>query len=114
MPKAMPLPTEEVNIMDRRIFKYTLTYEAGGWCKPISVPRHAMFLDVQEQHDLFQVWCLIDTDQEEAEPWVFRIVPTGAPIKGLLGTYVKTIQCDRGLHVWHVFRVGSSEQFRHR
>lgn len=73
----------------------------------LMLPQGAKILSVQEQHDMPQMWCLVDDNAPLSEARLFRLAGTGHPIympKEKLH-YVGTWQSLGGRLVWHLFEV---------
>lgn len=82
----------------KAIWKYTLQ---GPRCT-VQMPAGARILDLQVQHNLPQIWALVDP----AAPTVsrtFQAVPTGGEFSEAGWSYVGTFQINGGSLVFHIF-----------
>jgi len=84
----------------KRIYKYTLDIMDS---QQVDLPMGAVILAVQAQHDMPQVWALVDTKAKTC-PVLFRIVGYGASCDDLEEMhYLGTFQFANGALVFHVF-----------
>jgi hypothetical protein len=82
-----------------QIWKWALTPENPNI---IEVPMYAQFLAVQIQHDMPQIWALVDENQPKKARTIM-IYGTGKALPNKPGDYIGTFQTDGGTFVWHVF-----------
>ena len=69
------------------------------------MPKGAEILTVQSQHDVPQLWALVDPTQPTEERCI-EIFGTGHPIRYDMGVerkYIGTFQVDGGQYVFHAF-----------
>ena len=86
-----------------RIWKFTLQVTDH---QQVLMPRGAQVLSVQTQHNMPQVWALVD-ERAPLEPRGFATYGTGNPMpeQVYFGRFVGTYQIDSGSLVFHVFEV---------
>lgn len=85
----------------KQIYKYPLEVVDA---QTIILPRGAVLLDVQVQHNQPQLWALVD--DSPGETLTVRTVGTGHPcndVSDLNMRYLSTYQLEEGQLVFHVF-----------
>ncbi len=80
------------------IFKYELRM---GQTR-LNLPHGSKILTVQMQHNIPQLWAMIDTDKP-SEQRLISIFGTGHIMPEDPGEYIATFQMDGGALVFHVF-----------
>ena len=88
----------------RKVYKYPVP--SGGGYFEMMLPKGAQILDVQVQHQLLQMWALVDSNCETIESRNFLFAGTGMPIDhdGTL-LHIGTFQTQGGSYIWHIFEV---------
>ena len=89
----------------KSIWKYTLDITDD---QEVQLPVDVKFLDVQMQHGMPQMWCLVDVDALTIKRHI-RIIGTGHSIENDFdGIYIATFQVMVGQtkQVYHVFDMG--------
>lgn len=72
----------------------------------VEMPKGAMVLSVQTQHEKPCLWALVDPDQKREERKI-SIRGTGHPIHGDLGAFIGTFQMHGGALIFHAFDGGA-------
>ena len=76
----------------------------------IEMPECAKILCFQEQHGLFFIWAIVDTEAKK-ETRTFTLHGTGRDIFSdkieYIGEYIGTVQQNEGQFIWHLFEVQS-------
>lgn len=80
----------------RKIYKYEIE-------QTIEMPVGAEILTIQLQHDIPNLWAVVDTEIEEKETRNFAIVGTGHAMEDGDMKYIGTFQLFDGGFVGHVF-----------
>lgn len=86
----------------KTIYKYRLDMTDF---QQVSLPKGAEILCVQSQHNIPNLWALVDTEQRR-EMRQFEIFGTGHEVKEDMGIdrkYIGTFQLNDGNLVFHVF-----------
>lgn len=88
----------------RNIYKYEVVIDDQF---EVSLPRNAVFLSVQLQHGVPQMWWLVDPNVA-AHPRKFRVRGTGHQFQENpheTEAHLGTFQMNNGNLVWHLFDV---------
>lgn len=88
------------------VYKYPVTMEDHF---ALDLPEGSRLLSVQAQHDIPQLWALVDAEQKRLERRFFRVAGTGHPISEPPDRlrHVGSFQLIGGALVFHLFEISS-------
>jgi hypothetical protein len=86
----------------KTIYKYPVHIQSGQF---ISLPQGAEILDIQKQHQSWQLWAMVETDQTTFCTYKVSVVPTGIELTNEHRVEHRDYVCTRldGPMVWHWF-----------
>ena len=88
--------------MSKEIWKFPINlHESISY---VSMPIDAEILDIDIQLGKIQVWAIVDPNVG-TENRSFSIYGTGQRIDMEGKKYLKTVQADGGIFVWHIFEI---------
>lgn len=87
--------------MSKSIWKYPIELKDSF---SIKMPKGALVLTIQTQHQQPMMWVLVDKKADE-EYRHFESFGTGHPMPDKIRTYVGTYQMNLGEFVFHVFEI---------
>lgn len=87
-----------------KVFKYPLDILDE---QKINLPKGAECLSIQEQHDQFCLWALVDPDEQMVERRAIYCIGTGNPVYDIdlmkQTDFISTTLYRNGSLVWHWF-----------